>query len=84
MAIEFTGVLTTLAAADTEVNEYNLALAALNGAKGELVASQEVVVVKQGAVTAAGESVSSEKTDVVRLVTEAIAQLTAILTGLQE
>ena len=84
MAIDFAGVRTILATTDGEVTEYNEALAALSGAKGELATAQESANVAQLAVTAAIESVSAEKVDVVSGIAAAIAQLNALLAELQE
>jgi hypothetical protein len=84
MSIEFAGVRTILEATDNEVTEYNLALEALSGAKGELVTAQEAANVAQLAVTAATESVSKEKADVVSGIAAAIATLNALLSELQE
>jgi hypothetical protein len=84
MAINFAGVVTTLEATDTEVAEYNLALEALGGAKEALVVAQASANSAQLGVTAATESVSSEKADVVKGIADAITQLNAILSELQE
>ena len=83
-AIEFGGVRTILEATDAEVTEYNLALAALGGAKEELALAQANANTAQLAVTAATEGVSTEKADVVAGIAAAIAQLNAILSELQE
>lgn len=84
MAIDFSAIRTTLAATDTEVTEYNEALTALAGAKGELSVAQETANVAQLAVTAATESVSAEKADVVSGIAAAITQLNSIMADLQE
>lgn len=84
MAIEFATVRTTLEQTDTEVTQYNQALAALGGAKDELAAAQEIANTKQAAVTVATSKVGTEKEDVVTGITQAIAQLSAILAELQE
>ena len=82
--IDFGGVRTILATTDGEVTEYNEALEALSGAKGELATAQEAANVAQLAVTAATASVSEELADVVAGITAAIIQLNALLAELQE
>ena len=84
MAIDFTGVKATLDATEVEVVEYNGAVEALGGAKDALVTAQEVANFAQLAVTAATESVSTEKADVVAGIAAAIVQLNALLAELQE
>jgi len=84
MAIDFAGVREILATTDAEVAEYNLAVESLEGAKGELVTAQEAANRAQLAVTAATETVSTEKADVVAGIAAAITQLNALLAELQE
>jgi len=83
MAIDFGPIETTLEATKAEVAQYDASVEALNGAKGELVAAQSAVAEAQVAVTAATETTSAEKADVVAGITSAITQLNAILTDLQ-
>ena len=84
MAIDFAGVKATLDATEVEVIEYNASVTALGGAKDSLVVAQEQSNVAQLAVTAATESVSTEKADVVAGIAAAIVQLNALLAELQE
>ena len=84
MAIDFAGVQATISTTEAEVVEYDQAVTALGGAKDTMIAAQEATNVAQLAVTAATESVSTEKADVVAGIAAAIAQLNSLLAELQE
>ncbi len=84
MSISFAEVGTTLAATETEVQEFDAAVQALAGARDNLVQAQDTVATAQTAVATAVDVEGTEKADVVSGITQAIGQLNAILATLQE
>lgn len=72
----FETLATLVQEAEVEQQEYDTANQALEGARGELITAQAVVVDKQAAVDAARDTATGEKNDV-------IAKLQALLTEVQ-